>query len=205
MPGGFIGVGLSNMTQVIHPCVMYDNFKDWDGKTPYETEPLFYQGMTDAAADNMQRVSDEIKKIREVLEKESPGLDLSVVHHVWDWTMRAYARYITDDSTLRSRFATNKAYVGLTCPMTPLPDGGFVPDFQARYLTEDIPCNLVPVKGIALLAGVETPTIDLLIQWAQKAIEKEYVVDGKLAGKDMNETFAPQRFGLTSLQAILPA
>jgi len=201
---GFLGVGLSNMTQVIHPAVMYDNFGDWDGETPYDHVPLFYQGLSDEAADNMTRVSDEIQAVRAALEKRAPSVDLSVVHHVWDWCDRAYGRYITDDSTLRTRFASNRAYVGLTCPMHPDPGGGggFIPDFEARYLTEDVPYNLVPLKGLAVLCGVETPTVDLLLTWCQRVMGKRYLVDGALDGPDVAETFAPQRYGYHSLDDL---
>ena len=37
-------------------------------------------------------------------------------------------------------------------------------------LTEDIPTGLVVIKGIALLAGVETPRIDSLLYWCQERI-----------------------------------
>ena len=87
---------------------MYDNFADWDGKTPFETKPLFYQ-----------RLSDE------------------------------------------------------------LPGGGFIPDFDARY-----------------------PTVDLLLTWCQKAMGKQYLVDGALNGPDLAETFAPQRYGFRSLDDL---
>ncbi len=204
---GFLGVGLSNMTQVIHPAVMYDNFADWDGKTQYGEIPLFYQGLSDEAADNMSRVSDEIQAVRAALEKHAPSLDLSVVHHVWDWCTRAYGKYITDDSTLRTRFSSNRAYVGLTCPMVPAPgskDAGdaFIPDFEARYLTEDVPHNLVPLKGIALLCDVQIPTVDRLLGWCQKVMGKQYLVDGALDGPDLSETFAPQRYGFHTLDDL---
>lgn len=32
---------------------------------------------------------------------------------------------------------------------------------------------------------------------------KEYLVDGKLTGKDMAETRAPQRYGITDLEDVL--
>jgi NAD/NADP octopine/nopaline dehydrogenase, alpha-helical domain len=200
---GFLGVGLSNMTQVIHPAVMYDNFGDWDGETPYDEVPLFYQGLSDKAADNMSQVSDEILAVRAALEKHAPSLDLSVVHHVWDWCLRAYEKYITDDSTLRTRFSSNRAYVGLTCPMHPAPDqDGFIPDFEARYLTEDVPHNLVPLKGVALLADVKTPTVDRLLVWCQQVMGKKYLVDGALDGPDLADTFAPQRYGFRTLDDL---
>jgi hypothetical protein len=200
-PGGFLGVGLSNICQVIHPAVMHDNFKSWDGVTPFDHQPLFYQGMSEAAADHMSRVSDEILSIRSRIEEQFAGLELALVHHVFEWTLRAYGEYITDPSTLRSRFSSNTAYAGLTCPMRPAGDK-WMPDLHARYLAEDIPYNLVAVRGIAELAHVPTPTIDLLIDWSQKALGKEWLVDGKIAGKDLAQTFAPQRFGFTSLEEI---
>ncbi len=199
--GGFVGIGLSNLCQVIHPAVIHDNFVDWDGETPYAEKPLFYQGLSEKAAADMALVSDEIKTICAYLEHEFAGLDLSVVTHIFDWTLRAYGKYITDDSTLRTRFSSNQAYAGLTCPMLPAGDG-WRPDFQARYLSEDIPYNLVAVRGLAELCGVTTPTIDRLITWAQGALGREYLVDGKIAGADIAQSFAPQRFGFTELDRI---
>jgi NAD/NADP octopine/nopaline dehydrogenase, alpha-helical domain len=202
LPCGFLGVGLSNLCQVIHPVVMHDNFKDWDGRTPFQEKPLFYQGLSEEAADRMYRLSDEIIDLRHRLEKTYPSLDLSIVYHIFEWCERAYGKYITDDSTLQKRFSTNKAYAGLTCPMLDADRGGYLPDFQARYLSEDIPYNLVAVKGLADLMGVETPTIDLLVEWSQDVLGKEYVVGGRVAGKDLQQSFAPQRFGFEQLEDI---
>ncbi len=200
-PGGFLGFGLSNIAQIIHPCVMHGNFFDWDGETPYAEPPLFYEGMSQAIADSMYTVSDEIAALKTVLEGEIAGLDLSVVRHIFPWCLRAYEKYIDDDSTLRTRFATNRAYRGLTCPMKEV-EGGYLPDFTSRYVSEDVPYNLLAVKGVAELAGVDTPQIDTVLTWAQGAMDKEYLVDGKVCGRDLPYTFAPQRFGFASLSDI---
>ena len=200
--GGFLGMGLSNLCQVIHPAVMHGNFGHWDGQTPYDEAPLFYQGMSDEAADNMYHVSDEIMALRADLEQRYDGLDLSVVRHIFPWTLRAYGKYITDTTSLRTRFSSNKAYAGLVCPMVPGPAGGLVPDFSARYLSEDIPYNLVAVRGVAELCGLATPTIDLILTWAQGVMGKEYLVGGATCGRDLARTFAPQRFGFTRLEQI---
>jgi hypothetical protein len=200
-PGGFLGFGLSNIAQIIHPCVMHGNFADWDGVTPYREPPLFYEGMSQAIADSMYAVSDEIAALRAELERQVPGLDLSVVRHIFPWCLRAYAKYIDDDSTLRTRFATNRAYAGLTCPMIEV-EGGFAPDFTSRYVSEDVPYNLLAVRGVAELAGVETPQIDTVLTWAQAAMDREYLVDGKVCGADLPHTFAPQRFDFSRLSDI---
>ena len=39
-------------------------------------------------------------------------------------------------------------------------DGKFVPNFKFRYLWEDIPFGMAVIKGIATIAGVQTPNID---------------------------------------------
>lgn len=41
--------------------------------------------------------------------------------------------------------------------------GNYVPDFTCRYKREDVPMEIVPIKGIAELAGVCTPYLDEVI------------------------------------------
>lgn len=82
-------------------------------------------------------------------------------------------------------------------------DGKFLPNFKYRYMTEDISFGLAVVKGIADIAGVDTPSIDKVLYWAQGILNKEYVVNGRLVGKDVGETRAPQRYGLITLKDIL--
>ena len=64
--------------------------------------------------------------------------------------------------------------------------------------------GLVVTRGVAELAGVPTPHMDDVILWCQDMIGKEYLgVDGKLNGKDLNSTRAPQRYGFTDLDTFM--
>jgi hypothetical protein len=76
-------------------------------------------------------------------------------------------------------------------------EGGFVPDVTYRYFTEDVPCGLVVIKGLAELFDVDTPTITTVIEWMQEKMGKQYVVDGRVGGRDIAETRAPQRFKMS--------
>jgi opine dehydrogenase len=58
-------------------------------------------------------------------------------------------------------------------------------------------------KGIADIVDVPTPMMDTILRWAQAHMGKELVVQGKLKGKDVGETAAPQRFGLMTLQDLI--
>ncbi|UCF28468.1 MAG: NAD/NADP octopine/nopaline dehydrogenase family protein, partial [Chloroflexota bacterium] len=79
------------------------------------------------------------------------------------------------------------------------------PDFQARYLSEDVPFALLATRGIAELAGVPTPTIDQVLTWSQARLGKEYLVDGELTGKDLSSSRSPQRYGYQDLDSMIGA
>jgi hypothetical protein len=82
---------------------------------------------------------------------------------------------------------------------------GYVPDFSCRLLSEDVPFGLVATRGIAEILGVPTPCIDKVITWAQAKLGKEYLVNGKLIGKDVATSGAPQRFGVTRPDQLIVA
>ena len=88
-------------------------------------------------------------------------------------------------------------------PCTQTEDGKYLPNFNYRYLTEDLPYGLTVLKGIAQIAGVATPKMDHVIQWAQEKIGKSFIVDGKLSGPDITITRCPQRYGFNTLDDIL--
>ena len=194
----FLALGLADVGQIIHPGIMYGTFRDWDG-TPFDEPPLFYQGMDEATAAILDAMSNEVLRLRDAIKRTYPHLDLSAVRHVGEWIRRTYGESIRDDSTLHRCFVTNESYRGIRAPVRAV-DGGYVPDFQARYLSEDVPFGLLVTRGIAELVGVPTPTIDAVITWAQEKLGKEYLRDGRVAGKDVAETRAPQRFGHRRLQ-----
>ena len=99
--------------------------------------------------------------------------------------------------------AENPAYQkGLHFPMKPT-EGGWVPDFSSRYLTEDVPFILLVHKGLAELLDVELPKIERLINWCQEVMGKEYLIANQVKGQNIGETRAPQRFGYHEIQAFV--
>jgi hypothetical protein len=190
-----LALTLANTGQLIHPGIMYGLFATWDG-TPFGVEdvPLFYQGLSPDAAGTLDELSKEVQAIRAGLE---PTLDLSAVRPLFDWLVRSYGDAIADPSTLHSAFVTNRAYAGLKAPVREVAEGQFVPDFRARYLSEDVPCGLAVSRAIARLAGVVTPAMDRVIAWAGEWLGKDYL------GRDAAEARSPQVCGLRSLDQLL--
>lgn len=199
----FLSLTLAGTGQIIHPGVMFGLFSTWDGSL-FDEAPLFYQGIDDNTAEILQFLSDEIQTLREDFEHRYPHLDLSSVRSLAEWLCLSYADEIEDTSSLQTYFVTNRSYVGLKVPMRQV-NGGLVPDFKTRYLSEDVPFALLATRGIAELAGVPTPIMDEVITWAQQQLGKEFLVDGKLKGRDVKNSRAPQRFGIQDLDSMIDA
>mmetsp|Transcript_31786 Transcript_31786/g.101257 ORF Transcript_31786/g.101257 Transcript_31786/m.101257 type:complete len:745 (+) Transcript_31786:64-2298(+) len=191
----------TNLFTVVHPPIVYGQWKDWDGK-PVAEKPLFYQGLTDFAADMLDRCSKELVETAAAIEKKAPHLDMSGVIHIYDWYKKAYPADIDDWSSLQAAMRCCKSYRGLTHPMVEA-DGGFVPDWKYRYLSEDLPFAYCVKKGIAELCGVSTPALDETIMWCQAKMGKEFLVGNSLSGKDVPMTRAPQSYGINSFEELV--
>jgi len=199
-------ISLRNPGAVIHPGVMYGRWCDekWDGK-PVKEKPLFYQGVDDFTQSVLQGLTDEIQEVKKQVLAKVPGLDLTDACTLYDWYMACYSSSITDKSSLRSAMNTCAAYTGLTHPCKEQ-DGGFVPDLKYRYLAEDVPTGLCFAKGTAEIFGVASPTHDKVLAWAQKHIGLEILTgDGKMNGKDIAKTRAPQGMGVTTVDDFIKA
>lgn len=207
----FLGLTLMNPNGIAHPSILYGLLRDWDGTTPFEQPPLFYQGMDDYTAGILEAVSNEILLVKAQIQKRYPRVDLGLVRSIDEFFEEAYAEDIGDHSSLQRMFVSNKGYDGLVMPTQRVvdPDGreGYLPLFDHRYLTEDLPCGILVQKGIAELAGVPTPLMDRVIEWCEEKApgQKEYLVNGKLCGKDVAYTKAPQRYGFTDLESFMTA
>jgi hypothetical protein len=201
--GNYVGIALHTGNPNIHPGRLYGLFSDYTPGKIYPENPLFYETWDDVSSEWCQKISDERLKIWTTICEKVPGTgDPSQVPHLKPAVEQVYGSQIRDTSTMTTVFRTNDGYKGFRCPMKE-EGNGWVPDFANRYFTEDIPEGFCMYKGIADLAGVDTPTIDLILGFFQNLMGKEYLKDGKLAGKDVGETKSPQRYGINSLADLL--
>ncbi|KAL8589164.1 hypothetical protein ACOMHN_052502 [Nucella lapillus] len=185
-----------------HPPLMYGRWGDWDG-TPLREKPLFYQGLSKEAASILGMVSEEIVQTARAISQARPEVTLDHVEHLEPWFIGNYSKTVEDPSCLYTAMRTNSAYNNLVHPMSEISPGQYVPDFQHRYLSEDVPFGLAVVKGVAQIAGVATPYTDKVMTWAQGHLGKEFIVGSELKGKDVKDTRAPQAFGLNTLDDLL--
>ena len=190
------GMSLNSLNAILHPSLMYGQWYEWDGK-PISDKPRFYFDANELGIKVMEDVSNEICSICEALAKTSPELNLKSVDPIFEFLLRVYNDQIKDKTSLYTAVRSNTAYEEIMHPLKETEPGLFVPDFTSRYLTEDIPFGMIPLRGMATLMNVNTPAMDKVIGWAQSVTGKEYLVDGALAGKDLWETSCPQSCGAT--------
>ena len=202
----FLAVTLMNINSVWHPTISFGFYRNRDVTLPVDEPPLFYYGADEYTGDKLSKISDEILEIKRVLLNKYPSLHLDSLKHVTEWMKRSYGDDIGDKTSIFTMLRSNKGYRGLTHPMKEVQIDGqakYLPNFGYRYFTEDLPMGLIVTRGIAELAGVKTPHMDDVILWSQEMLNKEYLVDGKLKGKDVESTRAPQRYGYTDLDTFM--
>jgi len=201
LSGHLLGINLMSLNAYSHPPIVYGRWKDWDGK-PLDHEPLFFQGVDENTASLLEKISEEVVAISRRIMAEYPDVDLSQVVPMYEWDIAHYGDQIADKTNLMTALRTNALYQGRAHPMVQISNGKYIPDFNHRFLLEDIPC-LAVIRGIAEIAGVETPNLDTVLLWGQEKLDKEYLVGSKLIGKDVATSRCPQRYGITSIEELL--
>ena len=109
---------------------------------------------------------------------------------------------------------TNPGYNGLTHPMIKNKDNKYIPNYNHRYLREDIPFGLIVIRGLSLILNDEYQKelngklilMDNIIKWAQKCLNKEYFIYDNneiiKMGKDIFETRAPQKYNIKNIKDL---
>jgi len=195
-------LSLANVGQIIHPGIMYGLFRGKE-KTKFRKAeiPLFYQGVTREMAQTLQAMSDEILALATTIKNMDASIDLGRVLSLKDWLLYSYNESIADKGSLQACFVTNRAYQGLAAPMQHKHDY-YAPDFQSRYLAEDIPFGLLVTKAIAQLIRADIPVIDEVLSTTCRWMGKEYIREGLLEGKDLKDTRIPQNYGIANFKDL---
>lgn len=193
---GFLNMTLGNPGQIVHPGLMYGLFHSWNGEHYTEgTIPRLYADATDEIGVFVESLSADAVAVAARIESESAdSLDVSGVLPVLEWLRISYPTQTADTTTVATCFRTGPIQVR-KAPVLQIGPDAFVPNFQYRYLSEDIPYGLAVTKAIANLADVRTPAVDAVLQWA----------NGHGVGLDARSLPIPQNYGIRTLRGLLDA
>ena len=184
---------------VIHPPILYGLFGDWDGITPFDPDeiPLYiYKELRTKSGKCLHALDEEVQLIVRGLRRALPasqGLkeNMELGHNI----VANYGELVRNTNSLDTIIMSNQAYAQHKIPYISV-DGGVIPDMKHKFFTTDLPFGLVAFKDFALMVGVETPMLDEIIYWNQGILGVEYMVDGKLTGKDIQDCSYASKHGL---------
>ena len=194
----------SNIGQIVHPGIMYSIFK----KNPTERFaadklPFFYQAIDEEGGNRLSCMSEELIKIAGVAGHINSDIETNRVLHIRDWLKTSYEGLIADESSVCRMIVTNKAYDGLRAPVRKLEDGLYTPDFGTRYITEDVPYGLLISKSIAIMGGVDTPTIDEVLSGIDRWTGLDYLGRLNVLKSIKASSRLPELYGIDTLEDLL--
>lgn len=153
-------VSLSNSNPLLHPARLYSLWKDWREGVVYPEESLFYEQWTEEASTYLMKMDEELQSLLDVLPVTKGNLPTILDYYE-----------STDAASLTRKLQSIQAFKGIKSPMKKVA-GGYVPDFESRYFTEDFPYGLQIVQQQARKHGIKTPMIDEILRWGQTSIAR---------------------------------
>lgn len=156
----YLEVALTNSNPILHTGRLYSLWSKWDGK-PYDRCLLFYKEWTTDAAEWLIRMDAEFKELLNHLPMNPDAIPSLLDYYE-----------SSDAETLAAKLRSIKAFQNIVAPMKELQAGGWVPDFESRYFTEDFPYGLKYIVDLAREYGVSTPSIDEVFAWGMSKIDK---------------------------------
>lgn len=165
-----LDTSLNNFGAILHPIPTILNCGRIEGT---KGDFLYYiEGITPTVAKVIEKVDHERMRVAYALGAEVVSLR--------KWLGYTYDAY---GETLCEALANVKGYWGIKGPSS----------MDTRYLFEDVPESLVPIADMGQYLGIETPTIDSIIQLASVIHGKDYyllgrkVIDMGLYGMSLDE------------------
>lgn len=143
---------LTNSNPILHTGRLYSMWKDWNGEI-YDHNILFYKEWTNEASQVLIDMDSEFMKLLDSLPVTKGSIP-SLLEY--------YESH--DADSLTRKIASIPAFQNITSPMKEV-EGGWVPDFESRYFTEDFPYGLRFIVELMQETGNEFPTIMSVYSW----------------------------------------
>lgn len=184
----YLAVTLTPSNPILHTTRIYSILNK---KKKLSKEVLFYEDWDANSARILFKCDNELQNICNSLKM----LNLKEVV-----SLKEYYESETEEQFIK-KMKSIKSFKGIKMPL--IKEGKYYcPDYDSRYFTEDFPYGLLIIKGFAEICNVNTPNIDKIIEWFQNIQNKDYLIDGKLKGRNLVETGIPQNYGINNIEDI---
>ncbi len=188
----YLSITLAPSNPLLHITGLYNVFKDYRQGDRYAAPLRFYEEWNDETSEILFRYDAELQDICNRLEP----LDMSEVVPLPVY----YESPSPVDMTRKL-----KSIESFKAVMVPLKEegDGYIPDLGSRMFVEDYPYGVCIIKDFALMLGVETPTVDMLLEFYEKLSGHRYFnEDGTYTG-EIQDTGVPRAHGLMNKEDII--
>lgn len=189
---------LSIANPIFHPVRLYSLFQDWEPGHRYPDPVPFYAAWDDRASQYYLACDREIQAACRKIP-----LDMCEV-----WPLLEHYG-LEGGKGLKQRLTQTirdlKPLHPVKAPLKPAEDGdGYEINLATRFFTEDFPHGLLALRSVAHLAGIPTPTMDEILAWAEKVMERSWLDEaGEPTGPDVQGLPIPQNYGLDTLEKLV--
>jgi len=150
--GSHYEVSLTNSNPILHTGRLYTMFHNWDGK-PFDHNILFYKEWTDEAS---QMLIDMDREFMTLLGRLP--MNPNAIPSLLDYYES------TDAQSLTRKITSIPAFKAILSPMKEV-EGGWAPDFESRYFSEDFPYGLRFIVELCRENGVDAPNLQKVFDW----------------------------------------
>ena len=145
-------VSLTNSNPILHTGRLYSMWKDWNGEK-YVHNILFYKEWTNEASQMLIDMDAEFMQLLDVLPVTKDAIPS---------LLKYYESH--DAESLTRKITSIPAFQTITSPMKEIV-GGWIPDFESRYFTEDFPYGLRFIVELAKEKNIDCPNLNKVFQW----------------------------------------
>ena len=149
---------LTNSNPLLHTSRLYTMFGGENEGKIYTRIPLFYEEWTEAASELYIKMDEEFFRLLKVLPVSEGFLPTALDY---------YESY--DAKSLAAKLSSIQGFKGIASPVIQT-HGGYLPDFESRYFTEDFPYGLKYIWQLAHENNISCPNIDLVYEWGMSKI-----------------------------------
>ena len=161
--------GFDNMGAILHPAPTLLNA----GRSESGEDFLYYrEGITPGVAAVLEEMDRERLAVAAAYGIEAASIA--------QWQKNAYG---VEGKSFYEIFQNNESYARVKADK----------NLSNRYITEDVPCGLVPIMELGKLAGIETPVMEGVIVLAGALLGRNFRAEGRslktlgLEGKTVEE------------------
>ncbi len=187
----YLSVTLTPSNPILHTVRLYTIFKEYKKGKIYNNLPLFYEEWDLESSKLLINCDNELHNILDKM----PKLNTTGIKKILDY-------YESNDAiSLMNKINSIEAFKGITTPSVKM-KGGYIPNLESRYFTEDFPYGIVIIKAFALITNCDTPYIDNIIRWYQTITNKKYIDRYGNLDSDTKDLLIPQNYGINSIEQI---